>query len=101
MPPAPTRRMTRNRSVPVNSSACAWTFATTISLVRQGIAESAKLPPFASSRAGVDRRRRESRPAFTRRGEGLTLDRDDLWAEVDELLFEAGCDDTEAPPSRS
>ena len=33
--------------------------------------------------------------------EGLMLDLDDLWAEVDELLFDAGDDDTEAPPSRS
>ena len=28
-------------------------------------------------------------------------ERDDLWAEVDALLFDAGDDDTEAPPSRS
>ena len=29
--------------------------------------------------------------------EGLMLDLDDLWAEVDELLFDAGDDDNEAP----
>lgn len=33
--------------------------------------------------------------------EGLTLDLDDLWAEVDELLFEASDDDTELPRSQS
>jgi hypothetical protein len=29
------------------------------------------------------------------------LELDDLWAEVDELLFDAGDDDTKAPRSRS
>jgi Uma2 family endonuclease len=33
--------------------------------------------------------------------DGLTLDLDDLWAEVDGLLFDMGDDDTEAPPSQS
>jgi Uma2 family endonuclease len=33
--------------------------------------------------------------------EGLMLDLDDLWAEVDELLFDASSDDTEAPPSQT